>query len=168
VIAGLTLGLLVYTIGPISGCHINPSVTLGLFSIGKIDAAGAGSYIVAQLIGGAAALGVGGLLFASPAEVTAANSLHVGLSEAMGAAVLVFGVSSVVIGRVPEVMAGAVIGGSLALGVSFAAHATNGVVNPAVALGIGSLSLAYVWGPLLGGVVGAMLAKGLSDRAAEG
>ncbi|MFV1987319.1 MAG: aquaporin [Gemmatimonadota bacterium] len=168
VIAGLTLGLLVYTIGPISGCHINPSVTLGLFSIGKIDAAGAGSYIVAQLIGGAAALGVGGLLFASPAEVTAANSLHVGLSEALGAAVLVFGVSSVVIGRVPEVMAGAVIGGSLSLGVSFAAHATNGVVNPAVALGIGSLSLAYVWGPLLGGVVGAMIASGLSDKAAEG
>ena len=164
VIAGLTLGLMVYTIGPISGCHINPAVTIGLASIGKIDLAGAGSYIVAQLIGGAAALGIGTLLFPAPAEVVAANTAHVGLSEALGAVIFLFGIASVVIGRVPAEMSGVVIGGSLTLGVSFAAHATNGVLNPAVALGIGSMSLAYVWGPILGAVIGAMLARGLSER----
>jgi glycerol uptake facilitator-like aquaporin len=167
VIAGLTLGLLVYTIGPISGCHINPAVTCGLFSIGKIDAVGAGTYIVAQFIGGAAAMGIGGLLFASPAQVTAANTIGVGLSEALGATVFLFGIAAVVLGRVPDVMAGVVIGGSLALGVSFAAQATNGVLNPAVAFGIGSFSLAYVWGPVVGAILGAMLSRGISEAASE-
>ena len=52
VLAGLTLGLFVYTIGVISGCHINPAVTVGLLSIGKIKMNEAAKYIVAQLLGG--------------------------------------------------------------------------------------------------------------------
>lgn len=49
---GLTLLLLVYTIGPISGCHVNPAVTLGQFLLGRMSAASAGLYWVAQVIGG--------------------------------------------------------------------------------------------------------------------
>ena len=165
VVAGLTLGLLVYTIGPISGCHINPAVTIGLLSIGKTDAASAGAYIVAQLVGAFAALGVGGMLLPTVAEVAAGNTAAIGLSELLGASVFIFGIASVALGRVPDAMAGVVIGGSLTLGISFAAHASNGVLNPAVALGIGSFSLAYVWGPVAGGIVGAILARALSDRA---
>src|ERR1043165_7162785 len=41
----------VYSVGHISGCHINPAVTIGVAATRKIDAATAGIYIVAQLIG---------------------------------------------------------------------------------------------------------------------
>ena len=49
---GLTLMFLVYSIGPISGCHVNPAVTLGHFLLGRVSAAKAGIYMAAQVIGG--------------------------------------------------------------------------------------------------------------------
>src|SRR5436309_11435074 len=49
---GLTLLAMAYTIGPISGCHINPAVTLGLFLSKKIEARYVGGYVVAQILGG--------------------------------------------------------------------------------------------------------------------
>ncbi|NLE78336.1 MAG: AraC family transcriptional regulator [Rhodococcus sp.] len=49
---GLTLLFLVYAIGPISGCHVNPAVTVGHFVLGRLSAAKAGIYIVMQVIGG--------------------------------------------------------------------------------------------------------------------
>ncbi len=55
-LAGLALGLSVYTIGSISGAHANPAVTLGALSIGKISIKDAVGYIVGQFIGAAAAL----------------------------------------------------------------------------------------------------------------
>jgi 16S rRNA (uracil1498-N3)-methyltransferase len=53
--AALTLALCVYTLGPISGCHINPAITLGLWSIGKIKSWKVLNYIVAQVLGAGAA-----------------------------------------------------------------------------------------------------------------
>jgi aquaporin Z len=55
---GFALLVAAYTIGPISGCHINPAVTIGLAVMRKIDAARVPAYIAGQLIGAA----VGGLL----------------------------------------------------------------------------------------------------------
>jgi len=59
---GLTFGLvlvaLAYAIGPVSGCHVNPAVTLGVLLARRITPAEAGGYVVAQLVGGA----LGGLL----------------------------------------------------------------------------------------------------------
>ena len=49
VVAALTLGLFVYTIGPVSGCHINPAVTLAQLSVKKITAKDALFYILIQL-----------------------------------------------------------------------------------------------------------------------
>ncbi|WP_280469703.1 aquaporin [Nocardia brasiliensis] len=49
---GLTLLFLVYAIGPISGCHVNPAVTLGHLLLGRIGAVTAAGYWIAQLIGG--------------------------------------------------------------------------------------------------------------------
>ncbi|MDI9900359.1 aquaporin [Rhodococcus sp. IEGM 1409] len=63
---GLTLLFLVYAIGPISGCHVNPAVTLGQFVIGRISAVNAAIYVVAQVIGG---------LVAGVVIYTVANSL---------------------------------------------------------------------------------------------
>ena len=48
---GLSLLAMVYTIGPVSGCHINPAVTVGVLIAKKIGAKDAMSYIIAQIIG---------------------------------------------------------------------------------------------------------------------
>ncbi|ORL81377.1 aquaporin [Prescottella equi] len=49
---GLTLMFLVYAIGPISGCHVNPAVTLGHYILGRVTAARAGFYVLSQVVGG--------------------------------------------------------------------------------------------------------------------
>jgi aquaporin Z len=49
---GLTVMAMIYAIGPISGCHINPAVTVGLLAAGRLEPAQAVAYIVAQLLGG--------------------------------------------------------------------------------------------------------------------
>ncbi|MEU0545622.1 aquaporin [Nocardia sp. NPDC005978] len=51
---GFTLVFLVYAIGPISGCHVNPAVTVGQFLLGRINIVTLGAYWVAQLLGGLA------------------------------------------------------------------------------------------------------------------
>ena len=72
--------------------------------------------------------------------------------------------ASVVIGRVSANLSGLVIGSGLLLGISFTASQSNGVLNPAVALGIGSLGHTYVWGPLGGALVGAFIANFFADK----
>jgi len=52
---GVVLAVLVSSLGAVSGAHFNPAVTLGLWVAGKIDAAKGLAYVVAQLLGGAAA-----------------------------------------------------------------------------------------------------------------
>ena len=164
VIAGLTLGLLVYTIGPISGCHINPAVTVGLFSIGRIDIRDAGAYLVAQFVGAVLAMVLGNIFFSSPTELVINGAPLTGLAELFGTVLLGFAVASVVIGRVSANLSGLVIGSGLLLGISFTASQSNGVLNPAVALGIGSLGHTYVWGPLGGALVGAFIANFFADK----
>ena len=159
VIAGLTIGLLVYTIGPISGCHINPAITVGLFSIGRIDIRDAGAYIVAQFAGSVLAMMLGNIFFSSPTELVVNGAPLTGLAELFGTVLLGFAVASVVVGRVSANLSGLVIGSGLLLGISFAATQSNGVLNPAVALGIGSLGHTYVWGPLGGALIGAFIAN---------
>ena len=55
---GLTVLTMAYAIGHISGCHLNPAVTLGLWAGGRFPASGVVPYIVAQVLGGIAAGGV--------------------------------------------------------------------------------------------------------------
>lgn len=167
VIAGVTLGLFVYTISGISGCHVNPAVTISLASIRQIELPAAAAYLVAQFIGAALALFVGSLLFDPVQELVVTNAAFVGLAEALGAALFLFGITAVVLGAVPKAASGLVIGGSLFLGIHFAAHASNGALNPAVALGIGSFSFAYVWGPILGGIIGAGLYRVIRQESAD-
>ena len=60
---GISLLIAAYAIGPISGCHINPAVTLGLVANGSLEAAKAPFYVIGQLIG--AVIGGGLLLWLS-------------------------------------------------------------------------------------------------------
>src|SRR4051812_17971226 len=55
---GLSLLAMVYAVGPISGCHINPAVTLGLLLSGKMEKRFAAGYVVAQICGGILAAAV--------------------------------------------------------------------------------------------------------------
>jgi len=164
VIAGLTLGLFVYTLGHISGTHLNPAVTLGLLSVKKIGLQDAGGYIVTQFVGAGLAMYLSSLFITNPAILTVANTGTVGIFEFLGTFFFVFGIASVVFGKAPSAMSGFVIGASLLLGLSFASFGSNGVLNPAVAFGIGSFSLMYVIGPILGSVVAMQVFKFLSKE----
>jgi glycerol uptake facilitator-like aquaporin len=163
VLAALTLGLFVYTLGHLSGTHINPAVTVGAWSIGKVSTDDMIKYVIAQAIGAGAALLLVQTMVADPAELIVGSGLEVGLAELIGTAVFTFGIASVVFGKAPAVMSGLVIGGSLLLGIAVAALlGSNGVLNPAVALGIGSFNIMYVLGPILGSVLGMQVYKRLA------
>jgi len=162
VIAALTLGVCVYTFGAISGTHINPAITIALASVGKIELKEAAIYLVAQFAAGALAMIVSGMMVAS-AAVVAIDSAPIFGAEALGTFWLGIGVASVVAGKAPAPAGGLTIGGSLLLGISMAATLSNGVLNPAVALGIGSFSVVYALGPIVGAVIAMQLYKFLAD-----
>ncbi|MBI1812635.1 aquaporin [Candidatus Peregrinibacteria bacterium] len=157
VAASLTLCLFVYTIGTISGAHINPAVTVGLLSINKIKAKDAVFYVIAQLLGALLAMNFGHLLNGGTSVIGHEESLSVGIMEALGAFFLVFGICAVVYKKVHAAAAGIVIGGSLLLGIDVASPVSNAVLNPAVALGIGSFGPMYILGPIVGAVFAAWL-----------
>ncbi|TSC79957.1 MAG: major intrinsic protein [Candidatus Peregrinibacteria bacterium Gr01-1014_25] len=163
-IAAITVGLFVYTIGPISGCHLNPAVTVGLLSVRKIDPQSALRYIIAQCAGALVALllvwAATGMRLVTPAD----SVPMVGLAEMLGAFILVFGITAVVLGGIHAAASGLVIGGSLLLGILLAGHWSNGLLNPSVALAVGSLNVFYVLGPLIGGILGAQCAVWLLKK----
>lgn len=169
-IAGLTLGLFVYTIGGISGAHLNPAVTISMATVKKISVRDAVLYVVFQLIGGFLALyftkyytgGTTGIeSFPVDTEVW-----KTALAEAIGAAILVFGVSAVVDKKVKEDMYGIVIGGSLIVGIIMTAGISYGALNPAVAIGLGVPYTAYVYfvAPIVGGIASAWAFKWLIKK----
>jgi glycerol uptake facilitator-like aquaporin len=152
VLAAVTLAVCVYTLGAISGTHINPAITLGVWSVGRISAKDAAGYIVAQFVGGLAACFVSAGIV-TPATITAVDSGPVYCAEILGAFCLALGVASVVFGKAPGPAAGLTIGGSLLFGIAMAVPASNAVLNPAVAVSIGSISIAYLAAPILGSLI---------------
>ncbi len=164
VLAALTLGLFVYSIGHISGTHLNPAITIGLLSINKIKLMDAVYYIVAQFAGAGLAYYLSGRIVAR-AMLTVTDTPWVLLAEALGALFFGFGVAAVVYGRVPKDLTGIAVGGSLLLGISFSALMNaNGVLNPAVALAIGSFGIMYVLGPVIGASLGMWIYKYVSGE----
>lgn len=162
VIAGLVLGLFVYTIGAKSGSHINPAVTTGLWSLGKIKTNEAVSYIIAQLIGGGLALFVATNFLGEVGLSSAPESFSIFLAELIGMIIFTFGIASVVYSKVNDAASGLVIGGSLLLGIIIAAHlGSSGILNPAVALALGSFNFSYVLGAIFGSAIGMRLYKTL-------
>lgn len=161
ILAALVLGLFVYTIGNVSGTHINPAVTVGAWSVRDISTRDAAFYITAQVIGGLVALWLS-LEFIGVPDIVVGGSLQVFLAEFFGMMIFTFGIAAVVFGEVPESMGGIVIGGSLLLGISIAAMiGSNGVLNPAVGLAIGSINLTYVAGAIIGSIAGMWLCGSL-------
>src|SRR5260370_25844842 len=106
VIAAITLGVCVYTFGGISGTHINPAITIGLLTAGKIKIMDAAAYIVAQFAGAAVAKYAAFCLLGSHPAVTVVDNVSVLAAEALGAFWLATGVIAVVTGKAPAAAAG--------------------------------------------------------------
>jgi glycerol uptake facilitator-like aquaporin len=92
--------------------------------------------------------------------------LSVGIAEAVGAFFLAFAVCTVTQKRVDPAVSGLVVGGSLLLGIYLAFPFSNGILNPAVALGIGSFGAMYILGPVVGAVAGAWASVKLFEGTA--
>jgi len=153
-LASLAVGLFVYAIGGISGAHLNPAVTLGVLSVGKISRLDAIVYIVSQVIGAVVALIILQNLNLAP-QLGAENTTLAAFAEFLGTFTLTFAVATVVFGKISAGATGLVIGGALFLGIAFSVLlGANGVLNPAVAFVIGSFNLMYFFGQILGGVLG--------------
>lgn len=177
---GLVLLGLAYTLGPISGAHVNPAVTMGFVASGRMSIQEAVGYWIAQFIGGiAGALILWGLLSSSPAysrtqtgmgtDGFGAQSLtHINTAGAFGVeVVLTFVFVLVVLGATSRLgspgFAGLAIGLTLAVVHLIGIPLTGTSVNPARSLGpaliVGHAALSQVWlfivAPLVGGAVAA-------------
>jgi aquaporin Z len=179
---GLVLLGLAYALGPISGCHVNPAVTLGFVLAGRMDVREAIQYWVAQFLGGiAGALVLWGVFTSAPGysrdtqglgtDGFGKNSLiHVNatgafITEVVLTALFVFVVLSATRNTAAPQVAGVVIGLTLALVHLMGIPITGTSVNPARSLGpaliVGGLPLSQLWlfivAPLLGGAVAAIM-----------
>lgn len=159
-IAGLTLALFVYSIGPVSGCHINPAVTLALVSVKKISSKEALFYIIAQLAGALVVIMFAKVFVVTSPVVGGVLSAKVFLAETLGAFFFNFGIAAVVYGKAKEQMSGLVVGGSLLFGVLVASVCgAAGILNPAVAVALNSAAAVYILAPIIGAVLGFQVYK---------
>ncbi|MFH0737348.1 MAG: aquaporin [Candidatus Micrarchaeota archaeon] len=164
VLAALTLGLFVYTTGHISGTHINPAVTVGIFTLGKIKPVEAVGYVASQFLGGGAALLLATSVLGLAPLTAGIPSVAVFMAETLGMMIFSFGIASAVFGRVPAGTSGAVVGGWLLVGIVLAIGAgSGGILNPAVALALNSLDVSYLGGEIVGSILGFQLYRLISE-----
>jgi len=179
---GLILMALVFTIGGISGCHVNPAVTIGMLVSRKIGLKETGIYIVFQSIGGIIGaavlfiiasgkpgydlavngLGQNGYGVFSPAGFSLATCL---IAELVLTALFVFVILGSTSSLAPKGFAGISIGFSLVLIHIVGIPITGTSVNPARSLGpaliVGGEALNQLWlfwvAPIIGGIIGALI-----------
>jgi len=173
---GLAIAVMVSATGAISGGHLNPAVTFGLFVGGKIDAGKALAYWIAQLAGATVAgwlcvwlLGCGAVAGGTPdIGLDAAKLPVVSNAQAIAIeAVLTFFLVFVVYGSAVDVRApkigGLAIGLTVALDILFGGPLTGAAMNPARTFGPALASghwnnhFVYWIGPLLGGALAGLI-----------
>lgn len=185
---GLTLLTMVYAIGHISGCHLNPAVTIGLFAGGRCKAGDVVPYVVAQVAGAIVAAWIL-LTIASGngTDVLAGGLASNGYGEhspggyAAGAAflcevVMTFFFVLIIMGATDKLSspaaAGIAIGLALTLIHLISIPVTNTSVNPArstgVALYVGDWAVSQLWlfwlAPIVGALLGAAIYRGIGER----
>lgn len=174
---GFVLLALAYAIGPISGCHVNPAVTLGVFLNKGITAAEAGAYVVAQVVGAIIAGGVLKFLVSSGGVTDQTGGLGTNaygktingagafVLEALLTALLVFVVLRVTSAEATPGFAGLAIGLVLTVIHLVGIPLTGTSVNPARSIGpalFHTEALSQLWLFILAPLVGAVIAWGLN------
>jgi aquaporin Z len=184
---GLTVLTAAYSLGPISGGHFNPAVSIGLWAGGRFPSAHLAPYIVAQVVGGIAGAGVLYLIASGQAGFTlaagfasngfgehspGAYSLTAGLITEL---VMTFMFLIVILGathkRAPVGFAGLAIGLALTLIHLISIPITNTSVNPARSTGpalfVGDWALQQLWlfwlAPIIGAAVAGFVYKSLLE-----
>src|SRR5690606_6512013 len=178
---GLSVLTMAFAIGHISGCHLNPAVSVGLWACGRFPAGQLPAYIIAQVLGGIVA---GGVLFViasgAPGFDVSAGFASNGFAEhspggySLQAALLCEVVMTaffliIILGatdkRAPAGFAPIAIGLALTLIHLISIPVTNTSVNPArstaVAVFVGDWAVSQLWpfwvAPILGAIIGAVL-----------
>jgi aquaporin Z len=178
---GLTVLTMAFAIGHISGCHLNPAISVGLWAGGRFPASQLGPYIVAQVLGGIGGAGVLYLIatgkpgfavsagFAangygahSPGGYSLTAALITEVVMTMMFLIIIMGATDK---RAPQGLAPVAIGLGLTLIHLISIPVTNTSVNPArstgVALFVGDWAVAQLWlfwlAPIVGGVLGAVV-----------
>jgi aquaporin Z len=185
---GLTVLTMAYTIGPISGCHLNPAVTIGLWAGGRFEGSKVPAYIVSQVLGAIAAAAVLYVIASgAPGFDVAKGFASNGFGEhspggySMTAALVTEVVMTlfflfVIMGsthsRAPTGFAPIAIGLALTLIHLISIPVTNTSVNPArstgVALFVGGWALQQLWlfwvAPIIGAVIGAKAFNSIAGK----
>jgi aquaporin Z len=178
---GLTVLTMAYAIGHISGCHLNPAVTIGLVAGRRFPASEIVPYVVAQVVGAIVAAGVLYVIASGAAGFSLAGgmasngygdhspggySLMAGLvTEVVLTAMFLMIIMGSTDKRAPAGMAPLAIGLGLTLIHLISIPVTNTSVNPARSLGpavfVGGWALQQLWlfwvAPIVGGVIGGIL-----------
>ncbi|MCA0933679.1 aquaporin Z [Lutimonas saemankumensis] len=188
---GLTVLTMAYAIGHISGCHLNPAVSIGLWMGGRFDKKDLIPYIIAQVLGGIAGAGILYLIasgkegFDLVGSGFAANGFgeHSPDGYGMTAAlvteiVMTFMFLIVILGathsKAPKGFGGLAIGLALTLIHLISIPVTNTSVNPArstsQALFVGDWALGQLWlfwaAPIIGAVIAGLVYKFMSPEEA--
>ncbi|MGV7210901.1 aquaporin Z [Oxalobacteraceae bacterium A2-2] len=185
---GLTVLTMAYAIGHISGCHLNPAVSIGLWAGGRFPASKLLPYIVAQVLGGIAAGGVLYLIASGKAGFDLAGGFAsngygehspggYSLTAALVTEVVLTAVFLVVIlgatdSRAPQGFAPLPIGLCLTLIHLISIPVTNTSVNPArstaVAVYVGGWATSQLWlfwvAPIIGALLGAVIYRAIGSR----
>ncbi|MCA9346082.1 aquaporin [Candidatus Saccharibacteria bacterium] len=164
---GVVLILAMATVSHISGAHVNPAVTIGMWTMKKIETTNAIVYIAAQMLGGLAAL----LFYNYATNSNLASSAATNFDwrafwvEATGAMVFGMGIAATMVQKLDGYWAAFTMGMSLSLGMMLASLGSQGYINPAISLGTRTWSSAVVLAPVVGVVVGMNLYSALFTPA---
>jgi len=185
---GLTLLTMAYAIGHISGCHLNPAVTVGLTCGGRFPPNLVPGYVAAQLVGAIVAAAVLYAIASGSPEFSLAGGFaangygdHSPGKYSLGACLLteivltmmfLFVIMGATHGKAPAGFAPIAIGLALTLIHLISIRVTNTSVNPARSTGpalfVGGWALAQLWlfwvAPLIGGAIGGLIYRWLSPE----
>lgn len=164
---GLIVLALIYSLGEVSGCHLNPAVTLGFYAAGRFPFKSVLPYLFAQAVGATlASLTLRAMFPTHPtlgATVPSGEPMQSFVLELILTLMLMFVILSVSTGSKEKgVLAGVAIGSVIALEALFAGPICGASMNPARSLGpaIVSLKLDYLWIYLLAPILGALFGVG--------